>query len=85
MAKIEVFTAGTYLCEATVKQVQELACSKCEIIVHDLGNAATEGIDLAKSYGIQSIPSIVMNGKMISAETIKNAIAKGLWNVVQHD
>jgi len=87
MAKIEVFTAGTYLCADTVNQVKKLACSKCEIVVYDLNqfNATAESKDIAKLYGVQSIPSVVMNGKMISAETIQKAKAKGLSNVVQHD
>lgn len=50
MANIEVFIAGTYLCEDIVKQVNELACSKCDVVIYDLhqSSATAEWIDIAK-------------------------------------
>lgn len=38
MAKrlIEVFAAGCYVCDNAVKQIKELACPNCEVIVYDL-------------------------------------------------
>lgn len=73
MAKIEVFIAGTYLCEDIVKQVNEFACSKCDVVIYDLhpSNANTEREDLAKRYGVQSVPCVVLNGKVIDVEKVK--------------
>ena len=53
--RIEVFTAGCPVCEETVKQVQEAACSSCEVIVYDLnkGCETNECRDKAKEYGIK--------------------------------
>ncbi|RNB81942.1 glutaredoxin [Brevibacillus panacihumi] len=73
MAKIEVFIAGTYLCEDIVKQVNEFACSKCDVVIYDLypSNANTEMEDLAKQYGVQSVPCVVLNGNVIDVEKVK--------------
>ncbi|MUT64854.1 glutaredoxin [Paenibacillus sp. NEAU-GSW1] len=87
MAKIEVFTADTYLCEDLLKQVKELACSKCEVVVYDLtqSNVTAELKDIARSYGIQSIPSVVLNGRMVDVEKIKSGKLNGLAKPAQHD
>lgn len=73
MAQIEVFVAGTFLCEDVIKLVNKLACSKCEIIVHDLNitNATSESKERAKSYGIRYIPAVVLNGKVKDIEAIQ--------------
>ncbi|MGG3797957.1 thioredoxin family protein [Metabacillus fastidiosus] len=60
MAKrIEIFTAGTYLCEDVIDSVKEMACSKCEIIVHDV--RMSSGQKIAKTYNIESVPSIAID------------------------
>ena len=59
--QVEVFTAGCAVCEPTVKLVNELACSSCEITVYDLSN---EGIDKAREYGISSVPAVVIDGRL---------------------
>lgn len=78
MARIEVFTAGTYLCEEIVNQVQEAACSKCEVVVYDLhqSNATAEMEEIAKRYGVQSLPCVVLNGKVMDVEKVKRAKGK---------
>ncbi len=65
---IEVFTAGCLVCEETVKQVREAACSSCEVIVYDLnkGCETNECRDKAKQYGIKSIPAVVIDGQLAS-------------------
>ncbi|MBD3919093.1 glutaredoxin [Paenibacillus sp. PR3] len=80
MAKIEVFTAGTFLCEEMVIEVQELACSKCDVTVYNLNkrHASSENIVKAKLYGVQMIPSVAINGKVIDIEKVKNARLHGL-------
>ncbi|GMK41440.1 hypothetical protein PCCS19_44960 [Paenibacillus sp. CCS19] len=80
MARIEVFTAGTFLCEEMVKQVQELACSKCDVFVYNLNqsHASSETIERTKLYGIQVLPSVVINGKAIDIAKVKDARLQGL-------
>lgn len=80
MAKIEVFIAGTYLCEDIVKQVNEFACSKCDVVIYDLhpSNANTEMEDLAKRYGVQAVPYVVLNGNVIDVEKVKNEKMKAI-------
>ncbi len=34
--RIELFTAGCFLCEETIKLVRDLACPSCEIVVYGL-------------------------------------------------
>lgn len=61
--KVEVFTAGCPLCDATVKLVRELSCDSCDIRVYDLNR---EGAELAKSYGVSSVPTVVVDGKVLA-------------------
>lgn len=71
--KIEVFIAGSYLCNGVVKQVQQLACPKCEVVVYDLNknNSTTEWEQKSKAYGIQSIPSVAIDGNIIDLTKLK--------------
>lgn len=64
MAKrlVEVFTSGCYVCEDVVKQVKDLACSNCEVIVYDLNKKCETK---AKAYGVKSIPTVAINGKLV--------------------
>lgn len=80
MANIEVFIAGTYLCEDIVKQVNELACSKCDAVIYDLhqSSATAEWIDIAKRYGVQSVPCVALNGKRFDVEKVKKAKVDGV-------
>jgi predicted thioredoxin/glutaredoxin len=60
--QIEIFSAGCRTCAETVKLIRSLACSSCEITVHDMkarGVAAK-----AKKYGVQRLPAIVIDGKL---------------------
>lgn len=60
--KVEVFVAGCPLCDETVKLVNELSCPNCDVIVYNLKE---EGIDKAREYGINSVPTVVVNGKIL--------------------
>jgi DNA-binding transcriptional MerR regulator len=68
MAKrqVEVFIAGCPLCDEAVKTVKAVACPNCEIKVYDLreGCATNECRDLAKSYGVATVPAVVVDGKL---------------------
>lgn len=64
--KVEVFTAGCPLCDETVKLVNELACPSCDVTVYNLNVA---GIERAREYGVNSVPSVVVNGKVLECCT----------------
>ena len=60
---VEVFTAGCPVCEGVVRMVNELACPHCEIIIYNLNN--DEGVEEAKAYGVNAVPSIAVNGQLL--------------------
>jgi protein-disulfide isomerase len=60
--KVEVFTAGCPLCDDTVKMVNELTCPSCDVTVYNLNES---GAEKAKEYGINSVPTVVVNGKIL--------------------
>lgn len=41
--RIEIFTAGCFLCEETLKLVRDLACPRCEIVFMTLSSSAWTG------------------------------------------
>ena len=65
--KVEVFTSGCFLCADTVKLVQELACPSCDVAIYNLQDPcdSKECIDKAKEYGITSVPTVVVDGKIV--------------------
>ena len=64
--RVEVFTSGCYLCEETVKLVKELACPGCDVAVYDISEPceSRECIEKAKTYGITSVPTVVVDEKI---------------------
>lgn len=60
--KIEIFSAGCPACEEAIQTVNEIACPSCEIEVLDMHdeNVAVK----AKEYGIRSVPTVVIDGKL---------------------
>ena len=59
---IEIFSAGCPVCEETIRTVNELACSSCEVEVLDINNP-----DVAKraaTLSIRSIPAVVIDGQL---------------------
>lgn len=69
MAKrlVEVFTAGCFVRDGVVKQVKDLACNNCEVVVYDLNKKCdtNECEDKAKAYGVTSIPAVAINGQLV--------------------
>ena len=57
---IEMFSAGCPACEETVTLVNQLACPSCDITVLDIQNP--QAASRAKSLGIRSVPTVVING-----------------------
>jgi len=64
---VEVFTSGCYICDETVQLVKELACPNCDVTVYDLSNPCEtkECIEKSKTYGINSVPTVVVDGKIV--------------------
>ncbi len=60
--KIEVFSAGCPVCKDAVNLVNKLACESCEVSVLDMNKP--EIAERAKTLGISSVPSIVIDGKL---------------------
>jgi hypothetical protein len=69
MAKrlVEVFTSGCYLCDDVVKQVKDLACDNCEVVVYDLNKGCdTNECEIkAKEYGVKAVPAVAIEGKLV--------------------
>ena len=61
--QIEIFTADCPLCDETVKLVQELACSSCQVSVYDLRKPAD--LAQAEQYGVNGVPAIAVNGRLV--------------------
>lgn len=66
--KVEVFTGGCPVCNDTVNLVNELACPNCAVTIYDLSKTCEtrECLVKVKSYGISSVPTVVVNGKIAS-------------------
>lgn len=60
--KVEVFTAGCPLCDETVKLVYELSCPSCDVTVYNLNEG---GADRARELGVNSVPTVAVNGTVL--------------------
>ena len=58
--KIEIFSAGCPVCVDTIEKIEALACPSCEIEVLDLQEH--EVAERAVSFGIRSIPAVLIDG-----------------------
>lgn len=65
--KVEIFTGGCSVCEPAVKLIRRVACSSCDVTVYDLnkGCDTNECHRKAKEYGIQRVPAVVVDGKVL--------------------
>ena len=66
--KIEVFTAGCKFCGNVESQVREIVADKHEIVVYNLNdeNGSVKYYEAAKNYGLSSLPSVVVNGELLT-------------------
>ena len=62
--KIEVFSAGCSTCKETIELVKKLAGSAHEVEIHDRNKS--EVASRAKTFGVRSIPAVVIDGKLAS-------------------
>ena len=60
--KIEVFSAGCAACKEVIETVKRTACPSCEVIIHDMKDIQVA--KRAKSLGVRSVPSVVIDGKL---------------------
>jgi glutaredoxin 3 len=60
--KVEIFSAGCATCDEAIEAVKRAACPSCEVTVHDMRDI--EVAKRAKSLGIRSVPSVVIDGKL---------------------
>jgi glutaredoxin len=60
--QIEIFIAGCAACDEAVRVVKAIACSSCEIHVLDMHQAQVA--EKAGSYGIKTVPAVVVDGKV---------------------
>lgn len=65
--KTKVFTSGCPVCEPVVDLVKRVACSSCDLVIYDLnkGCETNECRAKAKRYGINRIPAVVVDGKLL--------------------
>lgn len=60
--KVEIFSAGCGVCDETVQTVKRIACDSCEVEVLD--TRQEDAARRAKEYGIKTVPSVVIDGKV---------------------
>ncbi len=65
--KVEVFTSGCPLCEPVVELVNKVACPSCEVIIYDLNKGSNDnfGREKAKEYGVNWVPSVAVDAKLL--------------------
>lgn len=66
--KVEVFTTGCKVCNDVETQVQEVTGNQHEVIVYNLNdeNLSAKYYEAVKKYGINSLPSVVVNGELLT-------------------
>lgn len=70
---IEIFRDGTPQSDKFEAYVKDLACPRCTILVYDNSNpeSQTELLAKADQYGIQTLPAVALDGKVVPPEQIK--------------
>ncbi len=61
---IEIFSGGCALCQETVEIVSVGKCKDCQLIIHNVGNPSEEVKDSMTAYGVTSVPTIIIDGKI---------------------
>ena len=78
--KVEIFSAGCSACHEAIELVKRIAGSSHEIEIVDMHRQ--EATARAKHYGIRSVPTVVIDGKLaaccanrgVSEELIREAL-----------
>ena len=61
--EVEIFSAGCSVCGDAVEMVKKMACSSCDIQVHDMNDFVVAA--RAKQFGIRSVPAVVVDGLLL--------------------
>ncbi|MDA0655420.1 MAG: thioredoxin family protein [Proteobacteria bacterium] len=64
---VEIFSAGCELCQDAVRQVRDMACPSCDVIVLDMNDKIV--IERAKSLGVNAVPAVAVNGLLIASNS----------------
>lgn len=88
--KIEVFSAGCFVCNPVVEMAKSLASGQCDVVVYNLSEPS-EGESSqrkAEAYGIRSLPAIVLDGKLLPINTnaeipIRDGVSAGVGSAVE--
>lgn len=62
--KVEVFSAGCAVCDEAVALVRQVACSSCDVTVHDMKDIRSA--KRAKALGVRSVPAVAIDDKLAS-------------------
>ena len=60
---VEIFRAGCSVCGDAVEIVKKMACSSCDIQVHDMNDFVVAA--RAKQIGIRTVPAVVVDGILL--------------------
>ncbi len=65
---IEIFTGRCPVCSPFVQLVKDAACANCEITISNVVAQCEEQTCIRKvnQYGINRLPSVVINGKLLN-------------------
>lgn len=76
--KVEVFTAGTFLCKDAMRRVRQVAFPSVRVIEYNVLELEEDdpGYRKAIEYGITSVPTIVVDGR-IAASCVREPITEG--------
>jgi len=80
--RVEVFSAGCVICQGVIDAVRQEAGSSDEVIVRSMYDSRV--IERAKKLGIQCVPAVVIDDKLVSCPgpgvNIQALKAAGLGN-----
>ena len=84
--KVEVFTAGTFLCKDAMRRVRAVAFPSVRVVEYNILELDEEdpGYRKAVEYGIMAVPTIVVDGK-IPEFCVREPITEGNLRRVQVD
>lgn len=76
--KVEVFTAGTFLCIDAMRKVRSVAFPGVRVIEYNVLELTEDnpGYRKAIEYGITSVPTVVVDGR-IAAGCVREPITEG--------
>lgn len=85
--RVEIFSAGCRTCATTIKQLRAAIDPRHEVVVHDL-HGDKGAADRADSFGIRTVPAVVVDGFLLACcknkgPTLQELRAAGLLKAGQ--